>query len=679
MNRLILPGLAACALIAPAAVRAQAVTGAIRGEVTAARGPVARVEVVIEHSPTGTRSRTTADALGAFLMTGLRAGGPYILTIAAPGFETYSVSGIMLAAGAPLRLPIRLAAQQELLVTVETLRATRLSAGPMTLYDPAEIAGVASVRREIRYVARRDPLVDSFVRAGPAGVGGLSVDGVRLAGAHGPVSFDAIGQLAVKMAPYDVSEAPGGTIDAVLRSGGNAFSGTAFVSSAVDRDGVGYGAFLSGPVARDRLFFALAHERLENDRASLGSAGRDSRYSAKIDWNAAEGQRAALSYIHHDFAPRDGAGGWRAGETTDAAALHLNSDWSTRLSTQAQFTYRRIERVSGASVTAARAQAMGGVVAAHLQLGRHALKAVLGYERETIRIAPVSLPGVVRAGDHAASHYSAGVQDSWDADPALNITYGLRLDARRISGQARSVVQPRISATWRPRKRLTLRGGAGLFTQTGLQMPGDPMLEPVGAPIAFDPGSRLPSLWKSSLSLDYVMDLGPFGDGWRLGTDIVYAAVRRDPLFPDHADALTAVARIATEFDFGLAANVAYIRHDVQDGDPAQAAHPRFTDDVRSTIKFALDYAHAFVADYKTRLSLFGEWRSFRPCVTTCVSSSIWGWAPPDRRALGVDLHIDQDLPLSLVRGGRLKLFADVENVFADRHSGARIGVRSAF
>ena len=80
--------------------------------------------------------------------------------------------------------------------------------------------------------------------AGAIDVGGLdgrlnrfSVEGVRFAGAlpsaHGPVSLDAIGQIAVKGAPFDVAEGDvrGGAIDLVLRSGSNTATGGADASS----------------------------------------------------------------------------------------------------------------------------------------------------------------------------------------------------------------------------------------------------------------------------------------------------------------------------------------------------------------------------------------------------------------------------------------------------------------
>jgi outer membrane receptor for ferrienterochelin and colicin len=119
----------------------------------------------------------------------------------------------------------------------------------------------------------------------------FSVDGVQfsddfglnnggLPTSRGPVPFDAIEQLSVKVAPFDVQEGDfqGGAINVVLKSGGNRFRGSAFYTFSDDsitgdrtrgRDidlnfkSEQYGAFLSGPIIKDRLFFMVTYEKLD--------------------------------------------------------------------------------------------------------------------------------------------------------------------------------------------------------------------------------------------------------------------------------------------------------------------------------------------------------------------------------------------------------------------------------
>ncbi len=81
--------------------------------------------------------------------------------------------------------------------------------------------------------------------------------------------------------------------------------------------------------------------------------------------------------------------------------------------------------------------------------------------------------------------YTLGLQDSWNILPSLNITYGVRLDMYKMSDRppvnqpfvtryagaydntntidGYEVLQPRISATWKPLDRLQVRAGFGLF------------------------------------------------------------------------------------------------------------------------------------------------------------------------------------------------------------------------
>ena len=101
-------GVAASALMlafAPAAF-AQETTSAIRGEVVnqSTGAPVSGAQVVIVHTPSGTRSTLTTDANGVFDARVLRVGGPYQITIEGPGFEQERVEGVNLQVGETARL-----------------------------------------------------------------------------------------------------------------------------------------------------------------------------------------------------------------------------------------------------------------------------------------------------------------------------------------------------------------------------------------------------------------------------------------------------------------------------------------------------------------------------------------------------------------------------------------------
>lgn len=297
---LLAAGAASVALVAPMAapLHAQETSSSIRGTVEDGTTPVAGAVVTVVHQPSGTTSTTTTDATGNFAANALRIGGPFEVTVDAPGYETSTVSEIFLQAGQPLRLPITLREANVIVVTGAAIQ-TRLSAadGPTTVLTEEDIENTASINRDIRDLARRDPLVTidltnsrTIEIAGNNGrLNRFSVDGIQLSDDfglnngglptnRGPVPFDAIEQFTVKVAPFDVSEGDlqGGAINVVLKSGGNMFHGGGFYSytgdgltgdtaktSTVNLDFKSdqYGGWVSGPILQDRLFFMAAYER----------------------------------------------------------------------------------------------------------------------------------------------------------------------------------------------------------------------------------------------------------------------------------------------------------------------------------------------------------------------------------------------------------------------------------
>ena len=362
------------------AAYAQETTSTIRGTVVAGETPVAGAAITITHVPSGTVSTTSTGADGTFSASGLRVGGPFTVAVSAAGFTETSITDIQLTAGQPLRLPIDLAAAggQEIVVTAARSGATELSSGPITSLGREAIAGVASINRDIRDIARRDPFATIDPNSRGILIAGqnprlnkFSVDGQRfsdnfglnnggLPTARGPVPLDAIEQLSVKTAPYDVTEGDfqGGAINLVLRSGGNRLTGSAFYTYSddgltgdrtknstanptgrvnLDFKSKNFGGFLSGPIIKDKLFFAASYEHLEETTpVNFGLAGfpnvvpnvtqalldqvstiaqsrynydtlgllnsfteKDEKYTLKLDWNITEGQRLSGTYIHN--------------------------------------------------------------------------------------------------------------------------------------------------------------------------------------------------------------------------------------------------------------------------------------------------------------------------------------------------------------------------------------------
>ncbi len=282
---------------------AQETTSTIAGSVTSNGAPIAGATVDVTDTSTGAHSATTTSSAGTFAINGLRPGGPYSVKVAAAGYAGTEVTDISTVVAQAYNVPVELTAEgNEIVVTASRIKGAGLIAqGPTTVLDSKAIALVASVNRDIRDLERRDP----FARLDDTPTGGravsfagqnarynrFTVDGVPITDNFGlnpdglpsrrsPIPFDAIGQFQAKVAPYDVREGnfQGGTINIILRSGTNTFQGTGFYARSGDQfqgDQTGnikikvpsykvenYGAELSGPIIKDRIFFMVAGERL---------------------------------------------------------------------------------------------------------------------------------------------------------------------------------------------------------------------------------------------------------------------------------------------------------------------------------------------------------------------------------------------------------------------------------
>ncbi len=447
-------GVAAVALVIPAAAMAQETTSAIRGTVTGNGAPVAGATVTIVNVPTGGTSTVTTDASGSFNATGLRVGGPYTVSVAAPGFANTQVTEIQTVVAQSFELPIELTAETaggaDIVVTASRLpNARNLSQGPATVLSAAQIASVASVNRDVRDLMRRDPFARLDYSEGSgravsfagqnARFNRFSVDGVPVTDNFGlnpdglptrrsPVPFDAIGQFQTKVAPYDVREGnfQGGAINAILKSGTNEFHGTGFYAYSADeltgkrtKAGPGvptgrvtipdfkyenYGAEISGPIIKDKLFFMVAGERIRagtpitegtpgNNAGTIipnitdeavsqiqqiaqsrygydtgsvlnNSDDQDDRLVAKLDANLSDTQRASVTYMYTkdsirfnqntQVGPASGtanapglgleSNGYIGSNRLHAGVVQLNSDWSDDFSTEVRGFYKDYKR-----------------------------------------------------------------------------------------------------------------------------------------------------------------------------------------------------------------------------------------------------------------------------------------------------------------------------------------------
>lgn len=354
---------------------AQETTSSVRGTVQSPSGPIVGASVTIIHEPSGTSATSATGADGNFSVQGLRVGGPFTIIVNADGFEQAQVTDLVLQAGTPFRLPITMQETQSIVVTASSVKAAlETSTGPITALGREEIDGVASINRDVRDLARRDPFATidltnsrTIEIAGQNGrLNRFSVDGVGfgddfglnnggLPTNRGPVPLDAIEQFSVKVAPYDITEGnfQGGSINVVLRSGGNKFRGGAFFTYTDDTltgdstRGVGvnlkleskqYGGMLSGPIVKDKLFFMAAYERTEESIPfDSGPAGQG--FAAPIP-GLTQAQIDSVSSVAQSVYGYDALGVIRNADETDEK-LAVKLDWNVTDDHRASVTYIR--------------------------------------------------------------------------------------------------------------------------------------------------------------------------------------------------------------------------------------------------------------------------------------------------------------------------------------------------
>ena len=309
----ILLGLAVALLAIPAAAQT---TGVLSGSLTDTSGGVLPgVSVTAVHTPTGTSYNTTTDAQGRYAIPNVRVGGPYSVTAALSGFQDRVQDGIFVKLGeeANLDFAMQVASVAETITVTGDVNPLINSGktGASASINQATIETLPTIGRSLNDFARLSPHFQTDAGRGGLVVAGknyrynnIQIDGavnndlfgLSSSGTPGggagttPISLDAIQELQLVVAPYDVRLGgfTGGGINAVTRSGTNSFSGTGYYfyrnndlvgdgpleRPLADFSNKQYGATLGGPIMRDKAFFFLSAEQTKRNAPSGFSVGR---------------------------------------------------------------------------------------------------------------------------------------------------------------------------------------------------------------------------------------------------------------------------------------------------------------------------------------------------------------------------------------------------------------------
>jgi Carboxypeptidase regulatory-like domain len=375
---------AVVAATAAAPVLAQNTTSAINGVVTGADGkPVAGATVTIVHTESGSTNTVTTDEAGRYSARGLRAGGPYTITVR-KGELAEKREGVFVNLAETFAYDAVIgSAAQVVTVTGRGVnnRINRSNMGAGTAISSRDLESFASIGRSLQDYARTDPrLSQTDKNRGEVSAAGqnsrynsITIDSVRVNDTFGlepnglptikqPISIDAIQAIQVNISNYDVTQQgyTGANINAVTKSGTNEFKGSVYYvyrdddlagdrffnrpdryqAPPVFKDTTA-GFTLGGPIVKDRLFFFASYEELKSNRnkpvvGPLGSGLAEVGISA-ADIAAAQGAARARGFDIGEF---DTAGDLSVKDTL------LKLDWNISDRHRANLRYTKTEEAN---------------------------------------------------------------------------------------------------------------------------------------------------------------------------------------------------------------------------------------------------------------------------------------------------------------------------------------------
>ncbi len=289
--------------------QAQVTTSSVVGLVVDAQGEtLPGANVVATHVPSGTRYGAVTNLDGRFTIPNMRIGGPYTIQVSFIGYQSASYSDIVLRLGDPYSITATLTDDSTELgeVIVSAARSSEFDSnktGTSTSISTKQLTDLPQINRSVTEFTRLTPQANGTSFAGrDARYNNLQVDGANFNNGFGlsnnplpggnsqPISLDAIEQISVNIAPFDVTQSgfTGAGINAVTRSGTNTFTGSAYYFNknqslqgkkigdneleAVDAATHNFGFRLGGPIIKNKLFFFVNAERELNTGANASGA-----------------------------------------------------------------------------------------------------------------------------------------------------------------------------------------------------------------------------------------------------------------------------------------------------------------------------------------------------------------------------------------------------------------------
>jgi len=293
-------------------IHAQVTTSSMNGAVATTTGQTfSGATIKATHLPSGSVYSGSTNANGRFSLPGMRVGGPYKVEITYIGYAPQVYNDVYLQLGQPFVLNANLNAGSTELqeVSITAVKTSKnLKTGAETSISKRQLETLPTVSRGLNDFTRLTPQAD--IKGSSLSIGGMNnrfnqltidgavsndVFGLNASGTNGgstgtsPISLDAIEQMTVQIAPFDVRSSgfAGGGISAVTKSGTNEVQGSVYyftrnqnltgktpkflladgqkASKLANFTEKSWGARVGGPIVKDKLFLFLNYERTESN------------------------------------------------------------------------------------------------------------------------------------------------------------------------------------------------------------------------------------------------------------------------------------------------------------------------------------------------------------------------------------------------------------------------------
>ena len=354
---------------------AQITTSTMNGLVTVEGGePLAGAVVTATHVPSGSIYYGIANTDGRYTIEGMRPGDDYTIEVSFMGCQTIKFEGVTLLLGEThvqdASLPNANETLDSVVIVASNSKFTTEKTGASTNISAKQISALPMINRSISDIVKYSPYANGMSFAGGDGRStNFTVDGSNfnnnfglsdaLPGGGSPISLEAIDEVQVVIAPFDVRQSNfiGGGVNAITKSGTNKVKGTAYtyfqnqdtrgnrindadLGARAEESKTVYGFAVGGPIVKNKLFFFVNYEQTkepgqvityranQGGEANVGNVSRtlasdlqavkdymmekynydtgsytsfpgdesNRKILARLDWNVAKGHRVSLRY-----------------------------------------------------------------------------------------------------------------------------------------------------------------------------------------------------------------------------------------------------------------------------------------------------------------------------------------------------------------------------------------------